>query len=174
MSTTQKKPFSKNIQSTFLALYQVSYVSAGVPVFPNFMRPTLTKIGAVDISIAWSLPDDRGSPVLGFVVMQDINGANNWQVLYNGTADPNIFQTAVYGLLPEQIYSYRVYAVNRVGTSSFIGQQIQISQLMSAPQSRATTLPSRVQSNSNAQVRVQSVDPISGADERSGGRLFVL
>ena len=95
----------------------VSYVSAGVPVFPSLERPTLTKIGATDISIRWNMPDDRGSPVLGFVVMQDINTANNWQVLYNGTADPNVFETKVYGLLPEQIYSYRVYAVNRVGTS---------------------------------------------------------
>lgn len=63
----------------------VSYVSAGAPSFPTNTRPTITKIGATDIEVKWSAPQDRGSPVLGFVVMQDINQANNWQVLYNGT-----------------------------------------------------------------------------------------
>jgi hypothetical protein len=75
----------------------VSYVSAGVPIYDTELDGliTLTKIGARDIKISWTPPDDSGSPVLGFVVMQDINAANNWQVLYNGTTDPNVFETRV-------------------------------------------------------------------------------
>lgn len=105
----------------------VSYVSAGIPVYNPADKPTLTKIGATDIRVSWVMPDKRGTPVLGFVVMQDINDKNNWQVVYNGTTQPNVFNTDIVGLNPTDILRFRVYAVNRVGTSANVENVIQLS-----------------------------------------------
>jgi hypothetical protein len=147
----------------------VSYVAAGRPEFASGFRPELTKIGASDVRVSWEAPDARGSPVLGFVVMQDVGdwtgSSNNWEVLYNGTTNPNVFETSVSGLNPEMVYAYRVYAVNRVGTSAYAESRIQLAKLMAAPLSRTTMLPSTVQSSKQSSIKVQSVDPITGMDE---------
>jgi hypothetical protein len=80
----------------------------------------------------------------------------------------------VFGLAPEPVYGYRVYSVNRVGTSVAISSQIQIGKLMSAPKSRITMLDSTVSSGALTNVKIKSVDPISGLAEGAGGRTFTL
>ena len=106
--------------------------------------------------------------------MEDTNDENTWKVLYNGTVEPNIFSTTVYGLIPENVYRYRVYAVNRVGTSRAIENTIQIERMMAAPGSFGTQVPATVESNGESLFKVRSVSPITGLVEDDGGRFFLL
>lgn len=154
--------------------YMVSFVSAGLPRYRPNVIPSLTKIGAQDIRVSWTMPDESGSPVLGFVVMSDRDASSSWQVLYNGTTSPNVFETTVRGLVVPSIYRYRVYAVNRVGTSPAIENEIQLSRMLAVPKAYPLSFPKTANSGLEAECRLKSVDPLNNLDEESGGRLFVL
>ncbi|HEX5457173.1 MAG TPA: fibronectin type III domain-containing protein [Candidatus Nitrosotalea sp.] len=78
---------------------------------------TASSMSSSAINLSWNAPtNDGGSPIIGYKVERSIIGGS-WSVLISNTGS----QSTTYsdnGLLPLLTYSYRVSAINSVGTSS--------------------------------------------------------
>ncbi len=87
-----------------------------VPSAPTGL--TATAVSASQINLSWTAPaNNGGSPITGYKVERSTNGGTTWS-----TVQPNTGSTATtysdIGLAASTAYTYRVSAINAVGTSS--------------------------------------------------------
>lgn len=70
--------------------------------------------GRIDLS--WTAPSDGGSPITGYFIERSLNGVTYSTLVANtGTTSTSYTNT---GLLSNQIYYYRVSAINAIGTGT--------------------------------------------------------
>eukprot|EP00392_Amoebophrya_sp_AT5.2_P013207 g13320.t1 len=153
---------------------------------PLKQKPKLMKMGARDLRIQWPMPADLGgTAIMGFAVVEQVefpldpanpqgtmNSTSPWRVVYNGTATPDVFHLDRKGLDLNSLYRYRVFAINKAGTSRPIAGSIRLFDLLQTPSSYAVALPQTVESGVEFDVRLQAM--INGAKEGGETRLYVL
>lgn len=84
---------------------------ATVPSAPKNMQRVSASGGY--INLLWEAPDDCGGlPIFQYTLIVDGPGVNETQQLTGGMTS-----TSVYGLEPETIYNFELYATNNVGSS---------------------------------------------------------
>src|SRR5256712_7864720 len=70
------------------------------------------------ISISWQAPlNDGGSPITGYKIERSIDGGTTWNTIAPNVA-PSPRWYSDYHLLASTTYTYRVSAINSIGTSS--------------------------------------------------------
>jgi hypothetical protein len=152
----------------------VTFFSAGVPVFTAQQQPQVFKVGGFAIRIQWGDVGDGGSPIVGYRVEKDAGLLGQWLTVCDHSRQPTSRACIAGGLDTATKYGFRVFAVNRVGESAPAGVEYRIADTMATTKARPELLPSEIKANTENELVIQSVDPISGADERSGGRSFLL
>lgn len=96
--------------------------ASATPAAPATVPAAPTGLGAIalsssQISLSWSAPTDNGgSPITGYEIERSANGGSTWTTIV-----PNTGSTATTysdaGLAHSTTYTYRVFAINSVGTS---------------------------------------------------------
>jgi hypothetical protein len=151
----------------------ITYVSAGIPDWQSVL-PLVEKVGADSIRISWRPPYNGGSTILGYHVDMEANGDNVFQRVYDGSNRPSVLSYSAWGLHMNLKYRFKLYAENRVGMSSPVEVSVRVANLMAAYSSRVTTMMTKLSADVAQTVLLQAVDPVTGFDERVGGRQFVL
>lgn len=77
----------------------------------------VTSATATAVSLAWNAPFDGGSPITDYVVEYSADGGTTWTVFADGTS--TVAATTVTGLVDSTTYSFRVAAVNSLGTGTY-------------------------------------------------------
>src|SRR2546426_961251 len=91
-------------------------VVPAVPLPPTGL--TTPFVSSSQISISWAGPlNDGGSPITGYKVERSTDGGTTWNIIVPNTASTGTWYPN-YHLLGSTAYSYRVSAVNSVGTGS--------------------------------------------------------
>ena len=68
-----------------------------------------------DITLTWAAPTANGTPILHYVVqVQAIDGSGTWLTLDSNVTSTSLLHQNVFN---DTLFSYRVYAVNAIGTS---------------------------------------------------------
>ncbi len=76
-----------------------------------------TAISSSQINLSWSAPGNNGgSPIVGYKIERSTNGGA-WSTIVSNTGSTSTMYTNT-GLLPLMTYSYRVSAINGIGTST--------------------------------------------------------
>lgn len=79
---------------------------------------TATAISSSQINLSWIAPSNSGgSAITGYKIDQSTNGGSTWSTLVANTASSSTVYSNT-GLAASTAYSYRVSAINAVGTSS--------------------------------------------------------
>ncbi|CAK9080192.1 unnamed protein product, partial [Durusdinium trenchii] len=151
----------------------VNFITAGVPEWQG-LTPALEKVGADNIQLIWPVPANGGSPILGYHVDMEANGDGSWERIYDGTNRPSQLTFTATGLHASLMYTFRVYAENRVGLSGYSSSSVRISDLMAASDSRPEAIPVSLSADVGYTAWVRSVDPVTQLDESGGGRRFIL
>src|SRR3989454_1161311 len=74
-------------------------------------------VSSSQISISWAGPlNDGGSPITGYKIESSTDGGTTWNIIAPNTASTGTWYSN-YNLLASTAYSYRVSAINSVGTS---------------------------------------------------------
>ena len=90
--------------------------SAGPPAAPTNLSATV--VSSSQINLSWAVPTDNGgSPITGYKIERSTNSGSTWSVLVSNTGSTATTYSNT-GLSPSTTYSYRVSAINSVGTSS--------------------------------------------------------
>src|SRR2546426_734387 len=77
-----------------------------------------TAVSSSQISLSWSVPaDNGGSPLTGYKVERSTDGGTTWTILVANTGSAATAYSDT-GLTHTTTYTYRVSAINSVGTSS--------------------------------------------------------
>src|SRR3989454_783976 len=89
------------------------------PVVPNPPTGLATPyVSSSQISISWSAPlSDGGSPITGYKIERSTDGGTTWNIIAPNVA-PTPSWYSNYNLLPSTPYTFRVSAINSVGTGS--------------------------------------------------------
>ena len=100
-------------------VYSVNVSSGDVPTTPQ--PPTnlsATSTSSSQIDLSWDAPTDNGgSSITGYEIERSSDAGSTWSTIVQNTAS----QSTTYfdsGLSPNTSFSYRVSAINSVGTSS--------------------------------------------------------
>jgi len=105
---------------------------------------TTPYVSPSQISISWQAPlNDGGSPITGYKIERSIDGGTTWNTIAPNVA-PSPRWYSDYHLLASTTYTYRVSAINSIGTSSPSGT---VSATVSQPPTglKATTVsPSQI------------------------------
>jgi len=89
--------------------------SATVPQPPTGLVASSTKVSAINLS--WNAPSsDGGSTIIGYEIQRSTNGGS-WSTIVSNTGSISTSYSDT-GLLPLLTYTYKVSAINSVGTSS--------------------------------------------------------
>src|SRR3989454_793942 len=90
--------------------------AATVPNQPTGL--TTPYVSSSQISISWAAPfSDGGSPITGYKVERSADGGTTWNIIAPNTGLPGTYYSN-YHLLASTTYTYRVSAINSVGTGS--------------------------------------------------------
>jgi hypothetical protein len=90
--------------------------SSTVPQVPTGL--TATPASSSQINLVWSAPSDNGgSPVAGYKIERSANGGATWSVITTNTGSTSTTYSDT-GLAANTAYTYRVSAINSVGTGS--------------------------------------------------------
>ncbi|HEV2193176.1 MAG TPA: fibronectin type III domain-containing protein [Nitrosopumilaceae archaeon] len=114
-STTSTRNISISSDTTITAVYKTA--SSAVSTTP---RPptglTATAISSSQINLSWTAPTDNGgSAITGYKIERSTDAGSTWPTVIN------IGNTTAYsntGLVASTAYTYRVSAINSVGTGS--------------------------------------------------------
>ena len=78
---------------------------------------TATSISSSQINLSWTAPaNNGGSAITGYKIEQSTNAGSTWSTLVANTASSSTTYSNT-GLASSTLYSYRVSAINSVGTS---------------------------------------------------------
>jgi fibronectin type 3 domain-containing protein len=130
--STGTNPSSSQVAA---AVVQSSTPQSTIPKSTTLHATTLpadlaaTGVSSTQITLSWSAPTTNGgSPIIGYMIERSTNGDSTWSTII-----ANTYSTATtysnFGLASSTTYTYRVSAINAVGTSS------------SSNTASATTLP---------------------------------
>ncbi|QBO36443.1 hypothetical protein EQG49_08160 [Periweissella cryptocerci] len=87
-------------------------IPATVPAAP-VLTPTP---GDTQVDISWTMPDDNGSPIVGFILQYKLTTEDNWITV--PTVDTDLTAT-ITGLTNGLDYDFRVAAINEIGTGNY-------------------------------------------------------
>ncbi|MDC8453561.1 MAG: fibronectin type III domain-containing protein, partial [Candidatus Nitrosotalea sp.] len=95
---------------------QITAVYKTVPQFPTGL--TATVASSTQINLSWSAPTDNGgSPITGYTIERSSDSGTTWSTISSNTrSTATTFSDT--SLVPNTTYTYRVSAINVVGTSS--------------------------------------------------------
>src|SRR5207253_5761785 len=68
------------------------------------------------IDLGWTAPNNGGSPITGYTVERSSDGGSTWSVKSNTGSTATTYSDT--GLSSNTAYTYRVSAINSIGTSS--------------------------------------------------------
>lgn len=89
---------------------------ATVPGAPTGL--TATAVSSSQIDLSWSAPiDDGGYPITGYMIERSVDNGATWSTVVANTGNTATTYSNT-GLSPNTTYTYRVYAINSVGTSA--------------------------------------------------------
>src|SRR5207245_1557821 len=75
-------------------------------------------VSSSQISISWAAPlNDGGSHITGYKIERSTDGGTTWDIVAANTASKGTWYSN-YHLLASTTYTYRVYSINSIGTSS--------------------------------------------------------
>src|SRR5438445_1825374 len=77
---------------------------------------TATAASSSQINLSWTAPNNGGSPITGYMIERSANGGTTWSTLVANTGSTATTYSNV-GLPPRASFTYRVSAINSVGTS---------------------------------------------------------
>jgi hypothetical protein len=78
---------------------------------------TTTTISSSQINLSWTAPSDNGgSAITGYQIERSTDNGNTWSTIQSNTGSTTTYSDT--GLSPSTSYTYRVSAINSVGTSS--------------------------------------------------------
>ncbi|HYL67299.1 MAG TPA: spherulation-specific family 4 protein, partial [Nitrosopumilaceae archaeon] len=96
---------------------------------------TTTAVSSSQINLSWIAPvNNGGSAILGYKIERSIDSGTTWTTIVSNTASTTTTYSDT-GLFPNTSYTYRVSAINSIGTSS-------PSSMSSTTTSSATSVPS--------------------------------
>jgi hypothetical protein len=99
------------------AVSNVITSAATVPSMPSGLTASLTTDGSARVNLTWGAPTDGGgSPMVGYRVETLVTSATGWTQLATTDAATRTTSTA-FGA-PGTYVSFRVFAINQVGTSA--------------------------------------------------------
>jgi len=79
---------------------------------------TATVVFSSQINLSWTAPSNNGgSAIVGYKITRSNDGGSTWNTIVSDTGSTSTTYSNS-GLSPSTTYSYRVYAINSVGTSS--------------------------------------------------------
>ncbi|HZS74515.1 MAG TPA: fibronectin type III domain-containing protein, partial [Candidatus Nitrosotalea sp.] len=108
VSVNRVMSISSNIQIT--AVYKT------VPQFPTGL--TATAASSTQVNLLWSAPTDNGgSPITGYTIERSLDSGTTWNTISSNTGSTATTFSDT-GLTPNTTYTYRVSAINVVGTGS--------------------------------------------------------
>jgi YVTN family beta-propeller protein len=100
----------------------ISSDDAIMAVYKTFPQPprnlSATAVSLSQINISWTVPiSNGGSPIIGYKIERSTNGSSTWSTIISDTNSTSTTYNDT-GLDRHTGYSYRVSAMNSVGTSS--------------------------------------------------------
>src|SRR2546428_1188593 len=106
-------------------LDEVAYLDTGSPTpspTPTSLNPPMGLatpfVSSSQISISWHAPlNDGGSPITGYKIESSTDSGTTWNIVVANTATTGTWYSN-YHLLASTTYTYRVYSINSIGTSS--------------------------------------------------------
>lgn len=117
------RPYLIDVNSNTNRIYVANEADNTVSVIDGSITapqpPTgLTATGKLlQISLNWNAPaDNGGAPVTGYMIERSTNGGSTWSTIVSNTGNTGTTYTDK-NVLPLTTYTYRVFAINDVGTS---------------------------------------------------------
>src|SRR5690242_547053 len=96
-------------------VYSVN-ISSTAPQSPTNL--SATAISSSQVNLSWSAPSDNGgSAITGYMIERSQDNGNTWTTIISNTGSTSTTYSNT-GLSPSTTYTYRVSAINSVGTSS--------------------------------------------------------
>ncbi|HEU5220607.1 MAG TPA: fibronectin type III domain-containing protein [Candidatus Nitrosotalea sp.] len=95
------------------ASYYVRWLP-GIPTEPLYL--TATTVSSSQIDLDWNASGNGGSPIIGYKIERSADAGNSWSSIVSNTHS-TITEYDDTGLSPGVTYTYRVSAINSVGTS---------------------------------------------------------
>ncbi|CAD7941248.1 unnamed protein product, partial [Amoebophrya sp. A120] len=137
-----------------------TYLASSVPVFAGYDE--ITGEATVPDEAPWYYDEplpEKQKPTLLKLGSHDLRITPGWRVVYNGTTTPDVFHVDRKGLSLRTKYTYRVFAINKVGTSRPIEASVRLRDLLQVPHSYPTAFPQTVVSGEQFSIRMQAVAP---------------
>ena len=87
---------------------------------PPLVPMALSSVGALQVELSWTVPEDGGSPISGYKIESSPDGTGSWSDVEadTGSTTPNYSHT---GLVSGNTIYYRVSAISGVGTGPASG-----------------------------------------------------
>src|SRR5690242_10270690 len=96
-------------------VYSVN-ISSTAPQSPTNL--SATAISSSQVNLSWSAPSDNGgSAITGYMIERSQDNGNTWTTIIPNTGSTSTTYSNT-GLSPSTTYTYRVSAINSIGTSS--------------------------------------------------------
>ena len=110
-------PNTNKIYVTNFNSNTVSVIS-DIVITPPSAPTNLTATGKItNIDLTWASPSDNGGmPILGYVIQRSTDNGVTWSTIVSDTNSTGTTYTDSH-LIPVKVYTYRVSAMNSVGTS---------------------------------------------------------
>ncbi len=100
-------------QSVTLTAYFTTGSTVTVPQPPTGL--TATEISPSTINLSWSASNNGGSAVTGYKIERSTDGGSTWSTIANTGSTSTTYSNT--GLTANTTYTYRVSAINNIGTS---------------------------------------------------------
>ena len=108
-------------QRAFALVYYAQYIN-GLSSDLNMSAPNAVNdlsanvISETEIGLAWSAPNDNGSPIVNYIIEYKLSSDTTWTEFYDSTT-PTLSVT-ITGLTQDSEYSFRVRVVNAAAISN--------------------------------------------------------
>ncbi len=109
-STSYSRTISISSDKTITAVYSTP------PKAPTGLGTVV--ISSSQINLSWSAPTDNGgSAITGYKISRSLDNGSTWTPLVANTGN-TVTSYSDTGLTPNATYTYRIFAINNIGTSS--------------------------------------------------------